>query len=317
MAVHLNIARSSDGLPVARTHDLGEQFHPGEWLDRRQKDLSCFTAISGCYQRNVPVQGKWHSDSMHYFDMCLDVRPAQTRIRFEERFKGSEAIGEIFFVPAKNPFLGEGGVGQQRNLFIFLDAHPLSDDEWDLSRSLEDMPLTALHECTDLRSENIRQILRKIARELYEPGLGSDVMLEGLGLTLLTETARLLREQRALPNKQGGLSPRAMRLIKDRVVQGEALPSITELAQLCGLSRRHLMRAFRQETGQTVGDFVQRMAIERARRLLQTTDTPIGLVAGAVGFTNAAAFSTAFRRATGESPRYYREQQRAMRVPTS
>lgn len=314
MVDHLKIARSADKLPIVDADALGERFRPGEWLDRRQKNLSNFTVISGCYQRDAPVQGRWYSERLHYFDMCLAVRPAETKIKFEERFQAAKSIGEVFFVPARNSFIGESGAGRQRNLFIFLDAHPLSDDEFLLSNTLNDIPLTALHECVDLRSESIKQILQNIARELYDPGFGSEVMLEGLGLTLLTETARLLKEQRKPVDRKGGLSPRAVRLIRERVMEGETWPSISELAQLCGLSRRHLMRAFYEETGQTVGAFVQQAVIEHARQLLQATDTPIGLVANRVGFTNAAAFSTAFRRATGESPRNYRQRHSTLRL---
>jgi AraC family transcriptional regulator len=78
------------------------------------------------------------------------------------------------------------------------------------------------------------------------------------------------------------------------------------LARLCGLSRRQLVRAFRAETGQTIGGYIQASVIARAKRLLQDTNAPVSEIAAEVGFTNPAAFSTAFRRACGSSPRDYR-----------
>jgi AraC family transcriptional regulator len=72
------------------------------------------------------------------------------------------------------------------------------------------------------------------------------------------------------------------------------------------MSPRHLIRAFRQQTGQTIGSFVQQITIERARKLLAETDDSIKVVAAKVGFSSAAAFATAFRRSCGVSPLQFR-----------
>lgn len=313
MSFQPDIVKRAGRPTVVSASCLDERFNPGEWLDRRQKQLACFTAITGSYRRSAPVRGQWYSEDLHYFDLCLDVRPAQTRVRFTDRSRVPQAIGEVFFVPAGNAFAGESCEGSQRNLFLFLNTAPSHGDDWERPVKKDGISLAALHQCTDLRSGSIRRILHGIAREIYDPGFGSDVMLEGLGLMLMGETARLLRDEQLSARRKGGLSPRASRLIRDRMMDGTTLPSIAELADLCGLSQRHLMRAFREETGQTLGAFVQQAAIERACQLLRTTDCPVSAVAHTSGFTNAAAFSTAFRRTTGETPRDYRQRHRAWR----
>lgn len=107
-----------------------------------------------------------------------------------------------------------------------------------------------------------------------------------------------------------------MRLISELVHDSKVMPSLGDLAHACQLSRRHLMRAFRQETGQTVGEFVRYRAIDKAMKLLRDTDQPIATIATEVGFSSPSAFSSAFRRVTGESPRKYRVNQRAMTITT-
>jgi len=52
---------------------------------------------------------------------------------------------------------------------------------------------------------------------------------------------------------------------------------------------------------------IARAQVVRAQRLLVTTDLPLKTVAAHLGFKRAGSFSTAFRRATGVSPRLYRQ----------
>ena len=117
----------ASGHPLMDPRYFSEHFLPGRWLDRRQKVLSTYSVLSGCYERSNPVTGKWYSSNLHYFDMCLAQRPASTRVRFEGDFRNSAPMGEIFFVPAGSRYVAEGGVGQQRNMFVFLDARNLGD----------------------------------------------------------------------------------------------------------------------------------------------------------------------------------------------
>jgi AraC family transcriptional regulator len=165
---------------------------------------------------------------------------------------------------------------------------------------------SVLRHCLHLQSTALTELMMRIGRETSEPGFASDLMLEGLGLNLFVETARLLRCLRAERAYKGGLCAWRMKVIEDRVRSCAPQATLSELATLCGLSRRHLIRAFREETGQTIGAYVQRLTIERAKRLLHETDQPIKVVAANLGFGSAAAFATAFRRACGQRPREFR-----------
>jgi AraC family transcriptional regulator len=102
-----------------------------------------------------------------------------------------------------------------------------------------------------------------------------------------------------------------MRRIADAVEdQPERPPSLSDLAVLCGVSPRHLMRAFKQGTGQTIMDYVEAARLRLALRLLSDTDLPLGEVARQVGFAAPSGFSHAFRRAVGEPPSAFRRRQR-------
>jgi AraC family transcriptional regulator len=158
--------------------------------------------------------------------------------------------------------------------------------------------------CMDVRGEPIRTGLRRLAREAEAPGFASALLVEGLGLTVMAEIARYLHHATNLsPTLRGGLAPWQLRRIADGV---ESLPggppSLADLAALCGISPRHLMRSFKQSTGQTVTAYAEAARLRRATRLLCETDLPLSDIARQLGFATLSGFSHAFRRAMGEAP---------------
>ena len=81
---------------------------------------------------------------------------------------------------------------------------------------------------------------------------------------------------------------------------------VDELASRVGLSSRSLARRFQDAVGQAPQSYVQLRRVETARRLLETTDTPVGNIMRQVGYRDATAFRRAFRQHTGLSPSDYR-----------
>jgi transcriptional regulator GlxA family with amidase domain len=72
------------------------------------------------------------------------------------------------------------------------------------------------------------------------------------------------------------------------------------------MSPRNFARVFRREVGTTPGQYVQRTRIARARELLETTDLPIGQIAGRCGFGAPETFFRSFGRTLGLTPKEYR-----------
>jgi AraC family transcriptional regulator len=72
------------------------------------------------------------------------------------------------------------------------------------------------------------------------------------------------------------------------------------------MSVRQLTRAFRASRGCSIGRYVAHSQIDHAKRLLATEQT-VKAVAHSLGFSSSSRFAFAFRRATGETPRAFRE----------
>lgn len=99
----------------------------------------------------------------------------------------------------------------------------------------------------------------------------------------------------------------------DTVVQHISTNYATEitldsLAEIACVSKTHLAHLFRTKMGTSPLRFLHQVRIETAKRLLGTSQMPVHQVASQVGFADPLYFSRAFRLATGQSPRAYRQQ---------
>lgn len=85
----------------------------------------------------------------------------------------------------------------------------------------------------------------------------------------------------------------------------EPLP-LGELANHARMSLRTFTRRFRDEVGETPGRWLTAQRLELARRLLETSDLPIDLVAHRAGFGTANSLRQHMRSMLGVSPVAYR-----------
>lgn len=304
-------SKTSTEIALSEQHSLtaedfllaaSDRFPVGQVLDVRSIRTAGATAMMLDYDRDFPVSGVWFSRKIHFFDMTFSKRPPGARGYFDEAFTDYRSLGKIFFLPAGHRYHGEGGQGRQQSLSLFLRARPQDDEDGEFGSAITPV----LSNCLRLEGDGIRTLLTRIAQEVTTPGFASDLLLEGLSLTLLGETARLLHGLQRTNLRKGGLSPQRLRMIEERVRTSNRATSIAELAELCHLSPRQLIRAFRAETGETIGAFVQRLTMDRAKTMLSASEKPIGVIAAELGFASAAAFSTAFHRSNGQYPRDYR-----------
>jgi AraC family transcriptional regulator len=79
-------------------------------------------------------------------------------------------------------------------------------------------------------------------------------------------------------------------------------PKIEALAALAGLHPHHLMRAFRQQRGETVGGYVRRRRLELADADLRAGELPLAEIALRAGFWDQSHFTRAYRRHFGLTP---------------
>lgn len=78
------------------------------------------------------------------------------------------------------------------------------------------------------------------------------------------------------------------------------------LARELGMSPRNFIRRFKAATGLSPVDYLQRLRVRAARRLLEEEHVSVQEVGAAVGYGDAAFFRSLFKRHTGLAPAPYR-----------
>jgi AraC-like DNA-binding protein len=91
--------------------------------------------------------------------------------------------------------------------------------------------------------------------------------------------------------------------------------TLGELSKTAAMSAEHLRRLCRRQTGRGPMHQVTYLRMHRAAALLESTRQKVGSVARSVGYQNAFAFSTAFKRLMRLSPDAYRKRRSKERRP--
>src|SRR5215468_8342841 len=90
----------------------------------------------------------------------------------------------------------------------------------------------------------------------------------------------------------------------------DELLSLSALARLARLSTHHFCRAFKKSFGVPPHQFHVHRRMERAKVLLSERANSVTDIALMVGYSQTSAFSIAFRKRTGRTPREFRREVR-------
>ena len=236
-------------------------------------------------------------------DMTLNSRPRNGGVCFSERWSAHQfkPIGALYVLPPGQTVRARGDCDNHSS--VVCDFEPHAIDAWfDGDVRWTDRRLEAM---LNIASPSMRNSLHKLSDEMRNPGFASEAMCELLIAQVAIDSARHCNAVDSV-KERGGLSPLKLKMIDERLAEMGAMPSLHELAKLCNLSIRQLTRGFRVSRGCSIGEYLAQNRLEHAKRLLATSFS-IKEVAFSLGFSSPANFSTTFRRATGETPRQFRE----------
>jgi AraC family transcriptional regulator len=265
------------------------------------------TAQLACFNLPGPADNLMRVETDYRLDLCLTPRPRNTRGCYRDHWSPHrfERIGQVFLLPPGQTIRArtDGGISQSS---IVCHVRREAVGEWlDSDLAWTDDRLRA---SLDVADGNIRQLLLRLGQELQQPGLASHVMVELIAAQIALEIARYCASIEKVATVCG-LAPWRLRLIDERLNEVRDAPTLSELAAICKLSVRHLTRGFRASRGQSIGEHVMQCRVDHAKRLL-AGDRSVKAIAYAMGFASPSSFTFAFRRATGQTPREFRQRHR-------
>ena len=114
-----------------------------------------------------------------------------------------------------------------------------------------------------------------------------------------------------LPNRDSSEYRQVASAIKYAEMNLATPPGIRTLADIARMSVYQLDRRMQYVFGLTTGQWLLKIRVDAAQRLLQKSDQSIATIAHESGYSDQSAFSRHFRKATGLTPREFRSARRA------
>jgi AraC-like DNA-binding protein len=161
-------------------------------------------------------------------------------------------------------------------------------------------------------SWRVRSLLKMNETESLQPGPGSEFIIARLMELILVEILRseALRVNQDQSKEHTGLlagladpvTALSLSAIHRDVAHGW---TVSGLARLCGVSRSTFAARFRKIVGTGPIEYLLHWRMALAKDELRRGTRSIGEIALAIGFQSSSAFSTAFTRAVGCSPKRF------------
>jgi AraC family L-rhamnose operon regulatory protein RhaS len=164
----------------------------------------------------------------------------------------------------------------------------------------------------------VRSIFQEMLFEQEMKQAGWEEMLRACLFNLAVLTIRLMQRLHSGDPvfQRGNLSAErvahyALRL-KSQFLRTDRLE---DAARSVSLSRRQFTEVFRNVTGQTWRQYILRLRLEHALKLLLQTDKSVTAIAFEAGFDDVSHFHHRFKAAFGQRPMLYREKNRQKEQP--
>jgi AraC family transcriptional regulator len=268
---------------------------------------SCrFEVLAGEWPK--PVELPWNGP-----DPILTMMFRAPEFQSEGRYAGwssssYRAIGNIFMTLPGNELIGKGTGGEIRIARCIYSPDTLArltGGKFEFDRRQQERALNVANGSNGM-------LIRKLMQEALSPGLASEMLVESIASTLLIDAVRHIvghdvAEDAA--DDRAKLSAAHLKQIEDYLDSLDVgVPQVAELARICGFSTHYFARLFHRTTGQQLSRYLADWRTDRANFLLSQTELPLKEIAFRLGFSNAANFSTAFRKDMQMPPGQFRRQ---------
>jgi AraC-like DNA-binding protein len=172
------------------------------------------------------------------------------------------------------------------------------------------LPELILVKADQAQSLALHATLQLLASEMAQPAPGSEVMVNRLADILFIQCVRAHIASSSETCKSGWLraifDPRIGAVLNAMHERIENPWTVETLAAAAGMSRSAFALRFKELVGETPLEYLTNWRMYKATGLLQEDHRKLFEVANSVGYDSDAAFSKAFKRVLGVTPKQYR-----------
>lgn len=127
--------------------------------------------------------------------------------------------------------------------------------------------------------------------------------LRGLIESYLATVSEHIREKRT--GKVANVVERVRGYIDQNYANGGL--TVADIGKAVYLSSTYVSLLFKQETGQTVGEYLTQVRVDKAKKLLRDPQYKFYDICYAIGYTDPSYFTKLFKKVTGVTPSAYRD----------
>jgi AraC-like DNA-binding protein len=273
----------------------------GDWAVQfpEHQGIKCYAVVSGqCWLAvdDVPAPVRLQAGDCFILPRgrpfrlasALDVEPVEFHAVYQPQSRG-----------AIRTFNGGGGCFMVGGYFI------LSGDHANL---LLKMLPSIVHLQTESERAALRWSIDRMMQELRLEKPGSALMVQHLAYTMLIQALRLHLAE-GIKGRVGWLFALADSQMSAAIRAMHDAPAhrwtLQKLAQHAGMSRSVFALRFREKAGLSPMEYLTRWRMMLAADRLTHSGDPVSAIALSLGYESESAFSTAFKREMGCSPRQY------------
>ena len=239
----------------------------------------------------------------HYLGVNAGRRPITLEMKEQYGYRPVTLDpGSGWFAPAGQPFSLRVR-DAAAHAYVRISIDPLRFDRL-VSIGEDSARPVALRRTYHVGGEQVQHVIGALAAEANggtPSGLAFvDTLTTALGIQLVQQAGVTAP---APDRMRGGLAPAVRRRVLEMMAaRADAHLTIDELASEAGLSPAHFARAFKETVGRAPHQHLMTLRLERARRLLDTSDIALSDVALRTGFADQAHFTRFFKRQFGVTP---------------
>lgn len=187
--------------------------------------------------------------------------------------------------------------------FLVLGSH--FELEGDARFLLDVLPPIVMLE-NESQRESLRWAVERVLREMRDPQPGGTLIAQQVACTMLVEALRLhlADDLQRGPGWLSALADRRMRVaLSSMHREPERAWTLQDLAHSAGMSRTAFAQVFKKTVGKSPMDYLTHWRMTVAAKRMENGGETISSIAPALGYKSDSAFSAAFKRHWGTSPR--------------